>query len=249
MQINKQAKKAFTLAEVLITLGVIGVVAAITLPTLIAHYKVKQTVASLKSAYSVLSQTFTNIIAIDGTPDTWNLSSSDEFRDLFAKYMRNVKKCDDLSEQKCVSDVVYNLHQNYTYNYNVKNYHSSLVLNNGNVLTFYLNPSKYEILKDCKSSSLYPIPEFCGLVIHVDINGTKSPNTWGKDRYEFFLTKNRIEPSGMAYSDNTATDMDFLANCAQGNGLGCAAWVLFNENMDYLDCPTKLSWNGKHSCK
>lgn len=34
-------KKAFTLAEVLITLGIIGVVAAITLPTLIANYQKK----------------------------------------------------------------------------------------------------------------------------------------------------------------------------------------------------------------
>ncbi len=34
-------KKAFTLAEVLITLGIIGVVAALTLPSLITNYKVK----------------------------------------------------------------------------------------------------------------------------------------------------------------------------------------------------------------
>ena len=34
-------KRAFTLAEVLITLGIIGVVAAITIPTLVANYNVK----------------------------------------------------------------------------------------------------------------------------------------------------------------------------------------------------------------
>ena len=37
-------RAAFTLAEVLITLGIIGVVAAMTIPTLITSYKEKQTV-------------------------------------------------------------------------------------------------------------------------------------------------------------------------------------------------------------
>ena len=33
-------KKAFTLAEILITLGIIGVVAAMTIPTLVANYRI-----------------------------------------------------------------------------------------------------------------------------------------------------------------------------------------------------------------
>ena len=41
-------KKAFTLAEVLITLGIVGVVAAITIPTLIASYQKKEAVNALK---------------------------------------------------------------------------------------------------------------------------------------------------------------------------------------------------------
>ena len=45
---------AFTLAEVLITLGVIGVVAAMTLPSLIADYKEKELVTRAKRSYSVI---------------------------------------------------------------------------------------------------------------------------------------------------------------------------------------------------
>lgn len=45
---------AFTLAEVLITLGIIGVVAAMTLPTLINNYRKQETIAKLKKVYSVL---------------------------------------------------------------------------------------------------------------------------------------------------------------------------------------------------
>lgn len=49
-------KKAFTLAEVLITLGIIGVIAALTLPGLIQGYRKKVTETALKKAYSQLSQ-------------------------------------------------------------------------------------------------------------------------------------------------------------------------------------------------
>lgn len=49
-------KKGFTLAEVLITLGIIGVVAAMTLPALTGKYKRIQTVAQLKKVYSSLLQ-------------------------------------------------------------------------------------------------------------------------------------------------------------------------------------------------
>src|SRR5574344_1226697 len=49
-------KCAFTLAEVLITLGIIGVVAALTIPTLINSYQEKATITALKKFYSVASQ-------------------------------------------------------------------------------------------------------------------------------------------------------------------------------------------------
>ena len=54
MAIN--SNKAFTLAEVLITLGIIGVVAALTLPTVIANYQKTQTISSLKKNYTILAQ-------------------------------------------------------------------------------------------------------------------------------------------------------------------------------------------------
>ena len=49
---NSLKKSAFTLAEVLITLGIIGVVAALTLPSVVANYKEKQLTTAWKKAYS-----------------------------------------------------------------------------------------------------------------------------------------------------------------------------------------------------
>jgi len=55
---NKFAKTGFTLAEVLITLGIIGVVAAITIPGLMTNYQKIRDVNVLKKVYSELAQAF-----------------------------------------------------------------------------------------------------------------------------------------------------------------------------------------------
>ena len=65
-------KSAFTLAEVLITLGIIGVVAAMTLPSLIGNYKKKQTVTQLKKSYTVLSQAVKMSELKNGSIDYWD---------------------------------------------------------------------------------------------------------------------------------------------------------------------------------
>ena len=51
-------QKGFTLAEVLITLGIIGVVAAMTMPSIVGRYKEKQHTIQLQKFYSILSQAF-----------------------------------------------------------------------------------------------------------------------------------------------------------------------------------------------
>ena len=52
---NKLRRCAFTLAEVLITLGIIGVVAALTMPTLIAKHQKQVFVNRVKQTYSIVS--------------------------------------------------------------------------------------------------------------------------------------------------------------------------------------------------
>ena len=54
--VNFKNKFGFTLAEVLITLGIIGVVAAMTLPILITNYRIKELEIRFKKADSVITQ-------------------------------------------------------------------------------------------------------------------------------------------------------------------------------------------------
>ena len=59
---NKQKKIAFTLAEVLITLVIVGVIAALTIPSMINKTNNQETVSRLKKAYSTLAQATQRII-------------------------------------------------------------------------------------------------------------------------------------------------------------------------------------------
>ena len=63
---NRQCRVAFTLAEVLITLGIIGVVAAMTLPTIVTKYKRQTAENKLKKFYSVMNQAVQMSIAEHG---------------------------------------------------------------------------------------------------------------------------------------------------------------------------------------
>ena len=63
---------AFTLAEVLITLGIIGVVAAMTMPTLMSSTQGAQYKAAYKKALSALSQAVTLNVALD----EWNFADA-----------------------------------------------------------------------------------------------------------------------------------------------------------------------------
>ncbi len=65
-------KRGFTLAEVLITLGIIGVVAAMTMPTLLQSYYNKITETRLAKFYSIMNQAIISASLKYGPPETWS---------------------------------------------------------------------------------------------------------------------------------------------------------------------------------
>ena len=90
-------KTAFTLAEVLITLGIIGIVAAMTMPTLIANYKNKVLVNQAKNSYSLLSNALMLSKSRNGYDSYGDLFNSahtnDEIIDILSKDLKMTKIC------------------------------------------------------------------------------------------------------------------------------------------------------------
>ena len=69
--------------------------------------------------------------------------------------------------------------------------------------------------------------------------------------FAFKLTRVGIYPHGGP--DEVSNIHKFPQACdrnstGRNSGYACAAWVIYNENMDYLHCDD-LSWGGKHKCK
>lgn len=250
-------KKAFTLAEVLITLSIIGVVAALTMPALIQNHKTKETVSKLKRAYSIVSNAYTLAKNEHGEFNQWgvgtsfgsfdvdkekypnwqevNARNSELFWDILSLHLNVVSECKS-SDSTCPKyDKFYKLDGT------VRNDGSGtyiLSLNDG------MNFNGAWIANGNCSGK-----ELCG-DFSVDINGPqKGPNAFGKDIFTFLIYPNAIIPDG---TSNTTVrpfeDHCNMTSSSSQNGYGCAAWVIYNENMDYLRC-NDLSWNGKHKCK
>ena len=181
---KRTIKPGFTLAEVLITLGIIGVVAAMTLPALTAKKQTKELETSLKKNYSILQQAI-NKMSYDegGTVKAGNYAPVTFYKP-FSKYFNIVKACGTSGcvgkEDKEIEGEVINW---YIDNY--KTYSKSR-----NVATDYfddgqivLTDGSFYMIENPDNSTNY-------LFITVDVNGySKKPNAWGHDLFTFEITK------------------------------------------------------------
>ena len=226
-------KIAFTLAETLITLAIIGIVAAMTIPGIVQKYEEKVTVVKVKKVYSLLSNALQLAEFENGTfNNTISGTVSENFYDYISPYLKIEKYCG--SNEGCWADTTIKfLHGADWENINTYRAYQKAVMNDGMLLQLFT--------KDTFAVSGE---------IRVDINGYKKPNTLGKDIFKFTIDGNKILPYGMASTNEEET---FSTHCNltsenNYNGDACTAWVIYNENMDYLHC-NDLSWDGKKSCK
>ncbi len=92
----------------------------------------------------------------------------------------------------------------------------------------------------------------CGR-IYVNLNGAKGPNKDGYDIFGFTFYQNTITPMGMKNDHNIENFKICIGTSSyspvHNNGGTCTAWALQNENLDYLHCPEKLSWDGQKTYK
>ena len=237
------AKAGFTLAEVLITLGIIGVVAAMTIPSLINKYQDKVVTTALKRNYSILSQAVLSAVDEYGTPDNWmqrdenqssySQSSARNVADILSKFIKNVNKCTD---SDCIlkfykAHKVYNIKKN-TLASNAQLKYAYLALNDGTI---------YEIssLGQC---NYWNAKGVCAAV-SIDVNGLSYPNATGWDVFTFFLTaEGKFIPASYNPVTCNRTSDSYI------NGGSCAEWVLTYGNREYLRCDG-LTMNGKIRCK
>lgn len=215
-------KKGFTLAEVLITLGIIGVVAAITIPGLITNYKAHKMRARFLKTYSVIQQAFKLMESDDvslnpadypSTPDTL-------FYKTFSKYLQAPLDCGNYFE---------GVKNAPCFNFKTSSYKN--IIGTANFPSLELDAG--ELLLQDGTLLLF---NFNGRVLHVffDLNGYNGkPNRLGYDLFALEFREGEIAVSGEP--NTTYQDMDKYCSVNSNNsynGIGCAQKA--KENSDYF---------------
>ena len=210
-------RKGFTLAEVLVTLGIIGVVAALTIPALIANYRNMVLENQFKKSYSILSQALISTKEelgenlhqnyILGQQEGWD--GSVEFRETYFKYLAKLSP-GSISQMN-------NFGQDWKSFSGLKEsqmlglgaFPGYLLLSDGTYVTVLKNNSRLNIL--------------------VDINGSKKPNRTGYDVFLFVVDAKQDKL--VSWSDDKSY-CDKTAKTASYNGRACTYFAMINENPD-----------------
>ncbi len=228
-------ENGFTLAEVLITLGIIGVVAAMTIPTLNNHLRGKKLESQFKKTYSELNQATRTFYADTDMPlrdfqddiyeGTWNSTKS------LAKFMEYYKGV--------TTNTSWNSRQ-FDKLHNLKN----LNLNNQEINQWPCDESNVfvdivgRLYSMDNNAAFYNIsygPKIC-----VDINGVTKPNKWGVDRFVFVFTDNNsiVPYTGSSWNGLTkqlTEDEDIAKYCNTESTTvvhSCAYFALKNKSPD-----------------
>lgn len=161
-------QRAFTMAEVLITLGIIGIIAAMTLPALIGKYQKKVTVERLKVAYSKVNEIVSNSEMENGEVNYWDytMSNEDFFNLYIAPYITTLAVSNKNWEIKDING------RTSVYTNNLKNF-KTFSLSNGTIIGFNTSKTNPGI----------------SIAIYVDVNGITPPNIIGRDIFRMSITK------------------------------------------------------------
>ena len=207
----------------------------------------KRTITKVKKTFSMLSQAHRMAEAEHGTVDGWfgdfATNNTDNAQQHIA-YMEKLVPYLKLSDNCIGKDNAY-----------VEKHCGSLDTYLGATVRLINGVLVYGRIwhKDCSSFYADSVKRHtCGhIIVYLEPN---KPTKVGENSFWFFITTEGIIPYGKPESQikfekacNKSIASPYPGH-STGNMYGCTAWVIYNNNMDYLRCDD-LSWEGKHTCK
>ena len=197
----QKLRYAFTLAEVLITLGVIGIVAALTLPTLISNHKKLVTETRLKSAYSILYEAVKLSETQNDEIKYWSLPKN------------TTTECENFAKKYLLPYMKY----------------TETGIENGGILPDY--PSEKLFYIKLVNGTIFYVHSGEGLDIYVDINGKQQPNLAGYDRFAFLINikespaySKGVSPIGRQHALSAGRN-SILSACGNNEPWLCSALI------------------------
>ncbi|MBQ8887467.1 MAG: type II secretion system protein [Candidatus Gastranaerophilales bacterium] len=192
-------KNAFTLSEILITLAIIGVIAAITIPALMNNSNGQEYRTAIKKAISGLNQAIALNFALEGLTAQDYTSSDDIVQNLFKKRMNNIKMPSDSEFTVDICD---------------SSPDSMFTTTDGMIfcVTNYLSDFSDEKGSKCDFYNSTPCTKEDGANIWIDVNGVKKPNRVTtssqrpRDIYQAQIYAQKVVPygeptQGISYDD------------------------------------------------
>ena len=207
---------AFTLAEVLVTLGIIGVVSAMTVPSLMQNYQRQSYVTQLHKVYNEISQA---AVQYQNERNALNLAeaglnSQDAAYDFFTSYFKIVKTCDTFSD--CFANPA-----------DYKN------LDGSSTRGFSETQKTYILASGAAIRPWYTKSGNSLVNIMVDINGKKGPNIEGRDMFLMCLYNNGlIDDQGTSAPLTKDARENLFTNYCQktSSGIGGCFGKILNDN-------------------
>ena len=210
---------AFTLAEVLVTLGIIGVVSAMTVPSLMQNHQRKTYVVQLHKAYNELSQASVQYLT-DNNAINLNeagLTDINAFDDFMNNYFKIVKACG----------------KNWTdcFSTEYKKSDGSSI----NVMADVNRDTRAYVLANGVFVNIIP-DSLKSTQIHIDVNGAKGPNIVGRDIFALRLYNNGLldDDCTEAPCSTETREANFNSYCKISSGTtwwGCFGKIL-NDNWE-----------------
>lgn len=220
---SRASSSGFTLAELLLTMTIIGIIGSYTIPTLLQNLQNAETKVAFKRSFSDLSGVTQRLLSDNGGSfvgafvDPGPGTIDDDMRDKYLNHMNSIKKCNDGADP----GVCWHLPNYWTYFSGVQvssdyTIMSRSILNNGSLLSFSV------ISADCTGSQ-GSLNTICG-TIFIDVNSFRGPNKVGRDIFKVWVTANGLKSVG------SNGDGDFTNCGGSAGGWGCATWALMNKS-------------------
>lgn len=228
----KMYLKAFTLAEILVTLLIVGVVAGVVVPSLVEDTQDAEFKTAFKKQYGIFDNIIRQLVVenqdLSGICTDFNSTC---FASLVKSDLSVFKSCiAGQSAGNCFHryQTIKNLNGNFLDSVTAgnspiySNGNAGFILNDGTLVAVYYRYSTPDCDLDCYYGTTLGGNSVGGIT--VDVNGWKPPNTLGKDIFSMIVLRNKILPVGTGCLPCTSSSSMYA-------GFGCAAKIL--KGQDY----------------
>ncbi len=234
----KKYRNAFTTAEVLITLLIIGVIASLTTITLSQDTAGREKIVKVKKGFSVVSNAYDQALTEFGPTYEWDSMGADAFSYKISKSLNLAKDCGiDNTLQKgneCFPDCpkIYKAGSNDSLNVCTSSQVSKMVTVDGFAYAFQIEDPICSVDVTSKNESAPKnMREVCGtFLMDIDSSRTaKNKDVYGRDLFLFYVTREGIIPTGLDIDTKYPRKDGECKQTVLKDEFGCSALMVYGD--------------------